>query len=229
MNPASYNPIALKLFRRLGNLSLVRAKQTLFVKLHSELSHRLHVLTFVLLLTLNFVVQQTSIAENPCPEKRLNESIYKAAASCQGKKMWTGYGLSEGTLGCAAALSNVLKIAGITDAHSAAVVPLRSQLLHGSHEVLELKLKNGELKPIDNELILNLAHPGDILLAFSEPPNKPNLGGHAHCGIMSFGLFVFTNDWNDGIWKRVDIHSMFDGYSYIRLIRILPAQRKPGN
>lgn len=229
MNPASYNPSTRKPFRWHWKLYWIRAKQTLFVKLRAESSHRMQVLTFVLLLTLNFVVQQTSNAENPCPEKKLNESIYKAAASCQGKKMWTGYGLSEGTLGCAAALSNVLKIAGITDAHSAAVVPLRRQLLRGSHEVLELKLKNGELKPIDNELILNSAHPGDILLAFSEPPSKPNLGGHAHCGIMSFGLFVFTNDWNDGIWKRVDIHSMFDGYTYIRLIRILPAQRKPGN
>ena len=185
----------------------------------------LRISTFFLVTIQSLCGSGAVLADEANSINKQGEAIYKAAASCQGKRMWTGFGLAEGTLGCAAALSNVLNIAGIREAHSAAVVPLRKQLLKGSHEVTEITIKNGEIACIENELVLNSARPGDLLFAFSEPPSKPNLGGHAHCGIMSFGMFVFTNDWNDGIWKRVDIHSMFDGYRYVRLLRIMPTKR----
>ncbi len=202
------------------------AKQNALVKCVRCSRFRIKFLTFFLVTILSLCVSGIVLAEDANSVNKQSEAIYKAAASCQGKRMWTGFGLTEGTLGCAAAMSNVLNIAGIRDAHSAAVVPLRKQILKGSHEVVEIKIKNGETACIENELVLNSARPGDLLFAFSEPPSKPNLGGHAHCGIMSFGMFVFTNDWNDGIWKRVDIHSMFDGYRYVRLVRVMPAKRK---
>lgn len=66
----------------------------------------------------------------------------------------------------------------------------------------------------------HLARPGDVLMAFMAPPNKPNGGPNAHCGIMAENADVFTNDWDDGIWKRLNIHVMFDHYPYVRLIRL---------
>jgi hypothetical protein len=68
--------------------------------------------------------------------------IVAEARSCVGKKMWTGYGLSTGYLGCAAAISNVLKKAGCTAGHSAAVTQLRNQLI-ASRCTREIVVRSG--------------------------------------------------------------------------------------
>jgi hypothetical protein len=66
-----------------------------------------------------------------------------------------------------------------------------------------------------------IAHPGDVVLAFKLPPDKNyNGGADAHCGILADGGDIYTNDWMDGIWKKVNIHLMFDYYPYVRLLRL---------
>ncbi len=155
-------------------------------------------------------------------EKTPSERIAATAKQSLGQKMWLGYGLPNGFLGCSAAVSNVLKKSGINCAHSAAVVIMRNQILKGPYSYQEFILKNGTDKIIDDALLLKTAQPGDILLAFMDPPSKPNTGGNAHCGIMGEKANVYTNDWNDGIWKEVNIHQMFDYYRHVRLLRLLP-------
>ena len=160
---------------------------------------------------------------NSAPARQeLGEVIARSARESLGKKMWLGYGLSSGLLGCAAAVSNVLKNAGVKDAHSAGVVMMRNQLMRGAHNYKEIILKNGSDDYIPDDLLQKSAQPGDILLAFMEIPSKPNLGSNAHCGIMGDGINVYTNDWKDGIWKYVNIHRMFESYRHIRLLRLLP-------
>lgn len=146
--------------------------------------------------------------------------IIQAARSSLGKEMWHGYGLKNGYLGCAAAVSNVLKKAGVSYVSTAGVVIMRSQLLHGSMRCREIILKDGGTEPINDKVVLIRSQPGDILVAFVDPPSKPNTGGNAHCGIMSDGLNTCTNDWDDGIWKSVNVHLMFDQYRYVRLLRL---------
>lgn len=152
--------------------------------------------------------------------ENLNQKIADAARKSTGKKMWYGYGLRTGFLGCSAAVCNVLESAGIKRAHSAAVSIMRNQLLRSPPSCEEFILKDGTDSDINDEVLLKFSKPGDILVAFVESPSKPNLGGNAHCGIMGDTTTVYTNDWNDGIWKEVNIHRMFDYYSHVRLLRL---------
>jgi hypothetical protein len=96
---------------------------------------------------------------------------------------------------------------------------MRSQLLSlpGSKE---FKIRSGEGLEIDTAKFLKIAQPGDILLAFKDPPTRANSGPDAHCGVMGAGSQVYTNNWMDGIWTEVEIHQMFDYWPYIRLIRL---------
>jgi hypothetical protein len=162
----------------------------------------------------------TFLLSAPSAPTDLSQTIYTAAKKDVGKQMWKGYGLSSGALGCAAALSNVLQQGGVADAHSAAVIAVRKQLLHGKTKAKELVLRNGEGDSIDETKMKTIAHPGDVVLAFMKPPPNPNGGPNAHCGILGENGEIYTNDWNDGIWKEVNIHLMFDSYPYIRLIRL---------
>jgi hypothetical protein len=57
--------------------------------------------------------------------KTVASEIFASANQSVGKKMWFGYGLPNGTLGCAAALCNVLKQGGVNSAHSVYVRVLR--------------------------------------------------------------------------------------------------------
>jgi hypothetical protein len=134
--------------------------------------------------------------------------------------MWKpGYGLAKGTLGCAAAVSNVLKASGNSSVHSAVVTVMRRQLLAPPNLCREFVVRNGEGRAIDDAVLLRCCQPGDILLGFKAPPSALNGGANAHCGIMGQGTQVFTNNWMDGIWTEVEIHQMFDYYPYIRLLR----------
>ncbi len=143
-----------------------------------------------------------------------------AAETSLGKKMWTGYGLSTGYLGCAAAVSNVLKKAGFSAGHSAAVTQLRNQLL-ASKCAREFVIRSGPKEELLDSKLNAIARPGDIVLAFAKPPESNwNGGGNAHCGILGAPTEICTNDWNDGIWKKLNIHLMFDAYPYLRIIRI---------
>lgn len=156
-----------------------------------------------------------------CAATDTGKKILTAAQLCQGKRMWLkGYGLTNGKLGCAAALSNVLLAAGIGAGHSAAVSVLRNQLLHGRLHCSEVTLRDGEGEGIDDAKLRRLAQPGDVVVAFMTPPNNYNGGTNAHCGIMSRDGNVMTNDWSDGVWKEVNIHMMFDYFPYIRLLRV---------
>jgi hypothetical protein len=146
-----------------------------------------------------------------------SERLAQAAAQSEGKQMWGGYGLSSGKLGCAAALCNVFKSADVSKARSDTVTAVRSRLLaEGCTEVM-LSGKNRT----DEALRKNSAA-GDILLAFMQPPSKPNGGPNAHCGILVGGADICTNDWMDGIWKRVNVHLMFDYFPYWCILH-LPA------
>src|ERR1039457_3992535 len=84
----------------------------------------------------------TSVAATAAPTEA-GKKITAAAQLFAGKQMWKGYGLPNGTLGCAAALSNVLKAAGVSCAHSAAVVQVRRQLLLDKTKAKELMVRNG--------------------------------------------------------------------------------------
>lgn len=153
------------------------------------------------------------------PLKSGENKFFREAARSIGNQMWQGYGLKNGYYGCAAAVCNVLKNAGHGGGDSAAVAIMRKQLLNakGVHEFV---VKEGGYEAIDDKKLIALARPGDVLVAFLEKPDLPNTGPNAHCGIMGSGTRVFTNDWNDGIWKEGDIHQFFDSYKYVRLIRL---------
>jgi hypothetical protein len=153
-----------------------------------------------------------------------NDQILAAAKSCLGKKMWSGYGLRVGTLGCAAALSNVLKQGGVAQGRSATVVVLRRQLLAvpSAREIIVKRIA----EPLNIQRLKECSKPGDVLLAFMEPPTKLNGGPNAHCGIMGDKATVYTNDWNDGIWKNDQYEKYFYYYKDVRLIRFDGAEAK---
>jgi len=143
------------------------------------------------------------------------------ARSSLGKQLWKpGYGLSVGTLGCAAAVCNVLKKVGLNKVSSPVVTVMRKQLLDKAVGCKESIVRNGTGKEIDEAILLKYARPGDILIATMEPPQRLNGGGNAHCGIMASGCQVYTNNWTNGIWTEVNVHQMFDYYPYIRLLRL---------
>lgn len=147
-----------------------------------------------------------------------NESILKSANASVGKKMWFGFGLPNGTLGCAAALSNVLKRAGYKQANSAAVRFLYTQL-RTTRGAKEFPLP-GAGSDVTAEVLATKTKPGDVLLAFHEYPDKPNLGPHAHCGIVGPKGQIYTNDWDDGIWKLGDFQRYFYHYKHFRIVRM---------
>lgn len=148
--------------------------------------------------------------------------VEKAAKASVGKQMWKkGYGLRDGGLGCAASVSNVLNVAGISYVRSAATKYMRNQILTGSLKVKEYVIKSGEEGPIDDKRLESVAKPGDVLVAFMDPLPRGNIGPKAHCGIMAPANRIYTNDWNNGIWTHGDIHRYFDSYRYIRVLRFL--------
>lgn len=148
-----------------------------------------------------------------------SKKIELAAKASLGKKMWGGFGLKSGHLGCAASVSNVLNKAGIKYIHSAATKYMRNQILKGKLKVTEHVLKNGGTKPVSAKTISQVAKPGDVLVAFMDPLPRGNIGPKAHCGIMGENGKVYTNDWNDGKWKYASIHRYFDSYKHMRVLR----------
>jgi hypothetical protein len=154
-------------------------------------------------------------------EGAYSKSILAAARQSVGKEMWRGFGLGDGSLGCAASLSNVLGKAGVKYARSPVTKFVRQKLLAGPVQVSEFVIKNGGDAPIDDKTVARVARSGDVLVAFMDPLPRGNIGPKAHCGIVGPEGTVFTNDWNDGIWKHADIHTYFDSYRHIRVIRLL--------
>lgn len=151
----------------------------------------------------------------------VDERIVAASRADVGKEMWHGYGLATGKLGCAAAVCNVLKQAGVSGVNSAAVYVMRRQLLkHKAFTAQEFCVKKSKDTGVDATAFKGVAKPGDVLLAFNEPPDKPNLGPNAHCGFVGSAGNVYTNDWNDGIWKYAPVEQYFSYYPYIYVIRL---------
>ncbi|MBX3149516.1 hypothetical protein KF728_05100 [Candidatus Obscuribacterales bacterium] len=149
-----------------------------------------------------------------------SQEILNAAKASVGKEMWKGFGLPNGGLGCAASLSNVLGKAGVKYARSPVTKVVRQKLLGGPVKTAEYVVKEGGDGPINDRALAKVAKPGDVLVAFMDPLPKGNIGPKAHCGIIGPDGTVFTNDWNDGIWKHADIHTYFDSYRHIRVIRL---------
>lgn len=152
-------------------------------------------------------------------EKKGN-SILHAAEESVGKQMWKGFGLADGSLGCAASLSNVLALAGVKYARAPVTRVVRQKLLQGPIKTSEHVIKNGGDGPIDDKTVSRVARPGDVLVAFMDPLPGGSVGPKAHCGIIGPNATVFTNDWNDGIWKHASIHTYFDSYRHINVIRL---------
>jgi hypothetical protein len=151
-------------------------------------------------------------------ERNAAAHVYETAKACVGKEMWKpGYGLSKGTLGCAAAVCNVLKKSGTVEAHSAGVTVMRNQLLKAGCK--EYTIRGGPGQQLDDAILLRTAKPGDVLVAFKYPPGRANGGPDAHCGIIGQGTTIYSNNWNDGIWTELNIHLMFDYYPYVRVLR----------
>lgn len=177
--------------------------------------------TIVLLAALtSFQPASAEKTESAATSTALSKKIFQAAKTSVGKEMWKGYGLPNGTLGCAAALCNVLKKAGVSSVRTPLVTAMRRQLLNSRTICSERIIRNGEGREINDKALLKDCQPGDILLAFEEPPSKLNGGASAHCGIMGEATQVYTNNWADGIWTEVEIHQMFDYYPYVRLLRL---------
>ncbi|PZM85853.1 MAG: hypothetical protein DKT66_00160 [Candidatus Melainabacteria bacterium] len=149
-----------------------------------------------------------------------NKKILSAANAAVGKKMWLGFGLPNGKLGCAAALSNILKNAGYPVAKSAAVVVVRRQLLKSNLKVSEVALKHSKELGVDARIFDGVSKPGDLIFGYMSLPDKPNMGPDAHCGVVGENGYVFVNDWNDGIWKRAKPDQFFGFYPHIYVIRI---------
>lgn len=149
-----------------------------------------------------------------------NQKILFSANESVGKKMWFGYGLPSGKLGCAAALSNVLKNAGYPQAKSAAVVFVRRQLLNSSLNAKETAVKHSKEQGVDLKKLREVSQPGDLIFGYMTTPDKPNMGPDAHCGVVAENGDVFANDWNDGIWKRAEADRFFGFYPHIYVIRI---------
>ncbi len=183
---------------------------------------RLSAAVFCLCLSLLSVVLLRPPACQGSPTARsTSERIVAAAEKSVGKRMWKdGFGLPDGRLGCAASLSNVLKSAGLSYSSSPVTKVVRQKLLKGPHKCDEYVIKNGGDAPISDQVVLRVSRPGDVLVAFMDPLPKGSIGPRAHCGIIGPGGTVFTNDWNDGIWKNGNIHDYFDSYRYIRVIRV---------
>ena len=95
---------------------------------------------------------------------------------------------------------------------------MRRQLL-STRKFKEIVLRNGEGSEIDEEKLKSNGKPGDVVLAFMRPPDRDNSGPNAHCGILGEQSNIYTNDWNDGVWKQLNIQIMFDHYPYISLVR----------
>lgn len=149
-----------------------------------------------------------------------NQKILLSANESVGKKMWLGYGLPSGQLGCAAALSNVLKKAGFPQAKSAAVVFVRRQLLNSSLNAKETAIKHSKESGVDLKKLREISQSGDLIFGYMTTPDKPNMGPDAHCGVVAENGEVFANDWNDGIWKRVEADRFFGFYPHIYVMRI---------
>jgi hypothetical protein len=153
-------------------------------------------------------------------ETSSSQRIFATASESVGKKMWYGFGLPSGKLGCAAALSNVLNKSGIAVAHSAAVVVVRRQLLKSSFSVTETGVKSSKDYGVDIKKLQAASEPGDLIFGYMTTPDKPNLGPDAHCGVIAGKGEVFANDWNDGIWKRVEADRFFAWYPHIYVMRV---------
>jgi len=159
------------------------------------------------------------IGAGQCQESyALRQNLLHTATACCGKKMWSGFGLATGKLGCAAALSNVINKAGLKCKGSAVVVTLRQQILNhpGTKEIL---IKNSADYGVDKALLDTKSAPGDLIFGYMKPVSQPNLGGNAHCAVVAGQGQVMGNDWNDGIWKKVDVDQYFSFYRYVYIIK----------
>ncbi|MBX9695085.1 MAG: hypothetical protein K2Z81_22055, partial [Cyanobacteria bacterium] len=169
--------------------------------------------------------QAHSIGKSSSEEKArvdagIVDRILATARDSVGKQMWkVGFGLPEGRLGCAASVSNVLKKSGIKGVYSPVTKRMREQILKGALPVIELVLKDGGDSPIDHGKVAHVAKPGDVVVAFMHPLPGADVGPNAHCGVIGPDGTVYTNDWNNGIWSQGNIHTFFDSYRYIRLLR----------
>ncbi|MDZ4838275.1 MAG: hypothetical protein SGJ27_31210 [Candidatus Melainabacteria bacterium] len=214
------SPISNKTLRvcmALSVLGLVATRVALAAKTRTVSSSQMYLIAQKSGSGVNTTAGITSSASS---ESKHAKDILTAARASVGKEMWKGFGLGNGSLGCAASVSNVLKKAGVSYAYSPVTKSVRQKLLAGPIKTSEFVVKSGGEKPINDDTLSSVAKPGDVLVAFMDPLPGGNIGPKAHCGIIGPDNTVFTNDWNDGIWKHASIHTYFDSYRHIRFIRL---------
>ena len=125
-------------------------------------------------------------------------SIFKAALDSIGKAMW---GISDfrnsvrgGRLGCAAAVSEVLQLAGIDYANAAGVGNLVGQLMN-----------NGWTRAP-----LSQAEPGDVVVKVRSR-NWRQGGGGSHIGVVGEGGKVYHNSSSRKVWVEDNLRTRFGG------------------
>ncbi len=123
------------------------------------------------------------IIPNPYKPGEFGSYIKDVAKQHVGEQMWnhpTNY-MSNGEFGCAASVSNVLKLAGIDFPGSASVQGLRAELFK-----LDPAKYKVEVVPWEQR------KPGDILLLGSTPGSYQS-GGGAHTGIIGENGTFYDN------------------------------------
>ncbi|MCC6978876.1 MAG: hypothetical protein IT343_11185 [Candidatus Melainabacteria bacterium] len=81
-------------------------------------------------------------------------------------------------------------------------------------------MKSSKDYGVDIKKLQAASEPGDLIFGYMTTPDKPNLGPDAHCGVIAGKGEVFANDWNDGIWKRVEADRFFAWYPHIYVMRV---------
>lgn len=113
-------------------------------------------------------------------------SIVNSAARSVGKAMYLGLlSYSQGRLGCAASVSNVLKGAGYGYAHHAGVYGLHKQLLNRGWQ----------------KLPASQAQPGDVIIGIRRS-NWAAGGGGSHVGIVGEGNTSYHNSSSKRAWIK---------------------------
>lgn len=116
--------------------------------------------------------------------------ILAAANGDVGKAMWTHY-MSDGNLGCAASVSEVLQQSGFSYANSAMVTGLRDQLL--AHGWTMHKVSAGGY------------HPGDVIFGINQGSDGRSGGGSGHIGVIGTNGTVYDNSSSSQVWVHHNI------------------------
>lgn len=130
------------------------------------------------------------------PRGEQNAANLRSAKEHVGDQLWrNGYGLGSGRLGCAAAVSEVLRDAGVRGVRSAGVAQAAEQLT-----------RQGWTQHSG----LDKAEPGDVVVVVRRSGWR-NGGGGAHIGIVGEDGKVYHNKSKTGRWTEDSLQRTFGG------------------